>query len=67
MSIKEGVQSMVVRKISVRGQPDDYRMCFTDSGQPAVYCEAAFAESFAADMRQRNPFGVYCVIDFLVL
>lgn len=42
-------------------------LCFTDSGQPAVYADPAFAELHAAQLRDRHPGFRFRCIAFEVL
>lgn len=49
--------------VSVQGDV----ICVTDSGQPAVYHDAAPAELLCAQLRERNPGYCYRVLSFQVL
>lgn len=42
-------------------------LCFTDSGEPAIYNDAGHAELFAANRRTQYPGVCYHVISFQVL
>lgn len=61
---KRDYRSVVVR---IEDIGDLKVLCFTDAGQPAIYCENGYAEQHAAQLRDRHPGYRFAVIDFLVL
>lgn len=60
-------QHMVVIEVPITDELVLRAVCHTEGGQPAVFNDSPPAELLAAQLREKNPAGIYRVIGFQVL